>query len=134
MYCYLCFINYNFFQAFPYKSNLTEHFSRAILNVTENYDIMHKIEEKYFGRIEDVQKQSTQVSSASPSLTFHSFAGLFMITGISISLALIVSETLIWQKCILKIKEYTNRYLLRSTPSTETHVLPNDLQATQETN
>ncbi|KEH26123.1 glutamate receptor 2.8 [Medicago truncatula] len=120
--------------AFPYKSNLTEHFSRAILNVTENYDIMHKIEEKYFGRIEDVQKQSTQVSSASPSLTFHSFAGLFMITGISISLALIVSETLIWQKCILKIKEYTNRYLLRSTPSTETHVLPNDLQATQETN
>jgi hypothetical protein len=102
--------------------------------VTENYDIMHKIEEKYFGRIEDVQKQSTQLSSASPSLTFHSFAGLFMITGISTFLALIVSETLILQKSILKIKEYTERYLLRSTPSTETRVHPNDLQATQETN
>jgi hypothetical protein len=99
--------------------------------VTENYDIMHKIEEKYFGRIEDVQKQ---LSSASPSLTFHSFAGLFMITGISTFLALIVSETLILQKSILKIKEYTERYLLRSTPSTETRVHPNDLQATQETN
>ncbi|WJX96688.1 hypothetical protein P8452_77857 [Trifolium repens] len=37
---------------FPYNSNLTAHFSRAILNVRENYLIMNQIEEKYFGRIE----------------------------------------------------------------------------------
>ncbi|CAJ2649697.1 unnamed protein product [Trifolium pratense] len=115
---------------FPYNSNLTAHFSRAILNVTDNYYLMHKIEEKYFGRNEEVQKQSVQVSSASPSLTFHSFAGLFLITGISILLALFVSEILICQKSISMVREYIQRYLLRSP--TEARVHPNDIHLTQQ--
>ncbi|GAU20979.1 hypothetical protein TSUD_201280 [Trifolium subterraneum] len=96
---------------------------------------MNKIEEKYFGRNEELQKQSAQVSSASPSLTFHSFAGLFLITGISTLLALFVSEILICQKSIsmVRLREYTQIYLLRSLVPTETRVHPNDLHSTQGT-
>jgi hypothetical protein len=94
---------------------------------------MNQIEEKYFGRIEGLQKQYEQVSSASPSLTFHSFAGLFLITGISSLLALVVSETLICQKSISMAREYVLRYLLRSPPPIEGRVHPNDFHSTQET-
>lgn len=111
------------------NSNLTAHFSRAILNVTQNHEFMEKIEKKYFGKsIEGLQQQSSQISSPSPSLTFHSFAGLFLITGISTLLALFVSETLIfWQNTILKVKECIQRYLIRLP----LRVHPNDLDSTQ---
>jgi hypothetical protein len=90
---------------------------------------MEKIEKKYFGKsIEGLQQQSSQISSPSPSLTFHSFAGLFLITGISTLLALFVSETLIfWQNTILKVKECIQRYLIRLP----LRVHPNDLDSTQ---
>jgi hypothetical protein len=94
---------------------------------------MNQIEEKYFGRIEGLQKQYEQVSSASPNLTFHSFAGLFLITGISILLALFVSETLNCQTSISMLREYIQRLLLRSPPPTEKRVHPNDLHSTQRT-
>jgi len=103
--------------------------------VTQNHEFMEKIEKKYFGKsIEGLQQQSSQMSSPSPSLTFHSFAGLFLITGISTLLALFVSETLIfWQKTMSKVKECIQRYLIRLPPSTETRVHPNDLDSTQGT-
>lgn len=108
------------FQAFPKNSNLTNHFSRAILNLTESA-LMDDIEGKYFGE----QDPSVEISSASPtSLTFHSFAGLFLITGISTLLALLVSETVIWQRPILMAKAYSQKYLLRTSPSTEKRVHP----------
>ncbi|KAI5414886.1 hypothetical protein KIW84_040373 [Lathyrus oleraceus] len=49
---------------FPLNSNLTAHFSRAILNVTQNHEFMEKIEKKYFGKsIEELQQESSQISS-----------------------------------------------------------------------
>ncbi|XP_061357011.1 glutamate receptor 2.8-like [Gastrolobium bilobum] len=110
--------------AFPLNSNLTAHFSRAILNVTES-DLMDKIEEKYFGKNEgggQGQDQPAQLSSATPSLTFYSFAGLFLITVVANLLALLVSETFIWQRPILMAKTYSQRYLFRTPTSKETSV------------
>ncbi|CAJ2649696.1 unnamed protein product [Trifolium pratense] len=117
--------------AFPLNSNLVSHFSRAILNVTQNHELMNKIEKKYFGKsIEELQQQSSEMSSISPSLTFHSFAGLFLITGISTLLALFVSETLFfWKKTISMVK----KYFLHSPSSTKTHIHPSDLESTQKT-
>ncbi|XP_027333832.1 glutamate receptor 2.8-like [Abrus precatorius] len=111
--------------AFPLNSNLTAHFSRAILNVTES-DLMNKIEQKYFGT-NDIggQDESTQMSSSTPSLTIHSFAGLFVITSIATLLTLLVSETVIWQRPILMAKAYSQKILFPGTPpSTETRVHP----------
>ncbi|KAK4257647.1 hypothetical protein QN277_007210 [Acacia crassicarpa] len=101
--------------AFPFGSNLTSHFSRAILNVTES-DIMDRIQKKYFG--EDDSGGTGQVSSSSTttaSLTFHSFQGLFLVTGIVTVMALIVSESVIWQKPISMARAYSERYLFRSS-------------------
>ncbi|KAK7388461.1 hypothetical protein VNO78_23277 [Psophocarpus tetragonolobus] len=89
--------------AFPLNSNLTSHFSRAILNVTES-DLMNKIEETYFGKNDIGEEASATIPSATLSLNFHSFAGLFLITGVSTLLVLLVSETVIWQRLILKAK------------------------------
>ncbi|TKY54620.1 Glutamate receptor 2.8 [Spatholobus suberectus] len=106
--------------AFPLNSNLTAHFSRAILKVTES-DSMNEIEEKYFGKnVIGGEDPSAQMSSGTQSLTFHSFAGLFLITGIATFLALLVSETVIWQRPILMAKAYSRRYLFPTTPSPET--------------
>ncbi|CAK8564225.1 unnamed protein product [Lathyrus sativus] len=107
--------------AFPLNSNLTAHFSRAILNVTQNHEFMEKIEKKYFGKsIEGLQQQSSQISSVSQSLTFHSFAGLFLITIISTLLALFISETFyFWQRSISMMKEYCWRCFFHSPPPTQ---------------
>ncbi|RDX77751.1 Glutamate receptor 2.5, partial [Mucuna pruriens] len=106
--------------AFPLNSNLTTYFSRAILNVTES-ELMNDIEEIYFGK-NDIggEDPSTEMSSAPLSLTFHSFEGLFLITGIATLLALLVSETVIWQRPILMAKAFSQRYLFPTSPSTET--------------
>ncbi|KAG4959059.1 hypothetical protein JHK87_035692 [Glycine soja] len=111
--------------AFPLNSNLTAYFSRAILKVTES-DLMKEIEEKYFGKNDDIggEDPSAEISSATPSLNFHCFSGLFFITGISTLLALLVSETVIWQKPILIAKAYGQRYLFTAPPSTKTSVPP----------
>ncbi|XP_058728722.1 glutamate receptor 2.9-like [Vicia villosa] len=102
--------------AFPLNSNLTAHFSRAILSVTQKHEFMEKIEKKYFGK----SIEGPQISSASPSLTLHSFSGLFLITSISTLLALFVSETFwFWQRSILVIKEYCRRYFFHSPPPTQ---------------
>ncbi|NP_001242434.1 uncharacterized protein LOC100807817 precursor [Glycine max] len=117
--------NAGFGFAFPFNSNLTADFSRAILNVTES-DLMKEIEEKYFGKNDDIggEETSTEISSATLSLNFHSFAGLFLITGISTLLALLVSETVIWQRAILIAKAYSQKFLFSTPPSPQTRVHP----------
>jgi len=91
-----------YFQVFPLNSNLTAYFSRAILNVIES-GLMNEIEEKYFG-----EDSSEETSSSEPlSLSFRSFAGLFIISGISTLLALLVSERFIWRRLILMAKALT---------------------------
>jgi len=85
-------------QAFPLNSNLTTYFSRGILDVIDS-GLMNEIEEKYFGKNDIVgENSSVEISSAPLSLSFHSFAGFFLICGISTLLALLVSERLIWQR------------------------------------
>ncbi|KAJ7955739.1 Glutamate receptor-like protein [Quillaja saponaria] len=62
---------------FPYDSNLTSYFSRAILNVTQS-DTMDQLEKKYFGNNNALHAQDVggQIpsDSSSPSLTAYSFA------------------------------------------------------------
>ncbi|CAJ1944960.1 unnamed protein product [Sphenostylis stenocarpa] len=103
--------NTGFGFVFPLNSNLTAYFSRAILNVTES-ELMNEIEEKYFGKNDNGgEDSSAEISSAPLSLNFHSFAGLFLINGISTLLALLVSERMIWQRLILMAKSLSERYL-----------------------
>ena len=89
-------------------------------------DLMKEIEEKYFGKNDDIggEETSTEISSATLSLNFHSFAGLFLITGISTLLALLVSETVIWQRAILIAKAYSQKFLFSTPPSPQTRVHP----------
>ncbi|KAJ7955741.1 Glutamate receptor-like protein [Quillaja saponaria] len=100
--------------AFPYNSNLTSYFSRAILNVTQS-ETIYQLEKKHFGsstgalEAEDVDGEISS-DSASPSLTAYSFGGLFMITGIATFLALLVSESVIWRKPFVMAKAYSQRY------------------------
>ncbi|KAL9326014.1 hypothetical protein ACSQ67_006659 [Phaseolus vulgaris] len=115
--------NAGFGFALTLNSNLTACFSRAILDVTES-DLMNEIEEKYFGKNDIGQDSSGEVSSAPLSLSFHSFAGLFMITGISTLFALLISESVIWQKPILMAKALSQRYLSFKPSSTEIRVHP----------
>ncbi|KAI4353688.1 hypothetical protein L6164_002619 [Bauhinia variegata] len=101
--------------AFPQGSNLTSYFSRAILNVTEG-PTMDMIEEKYFGiNHDDLQDQYGQISSETPSLTTQSFAGLFIITGSLILLALLASESCIWQRPVMVAKTLSKKYLVSSS-------------------
>ena len=105
------------FQAFPVNFNLTSCFSRAILNVTQNVDVMEPIQRKYFGSSDyDLQDESDQLSSDthSPNLKTQSFAGLLMITGIATVLALLVSENHIWRKLVTLAKVYGQKLLLSS--------------------
>ncbi|KAI4353714.1 hypothetical protein L6164_002645 [Bauhinia variegata] len=95
--------------AFPLGSNLTSYFSRAILNVTQG-PIMDEIEDKYFGNNQDdLQDQYDQISEETPSLTTQSFAGLFIITGSLIILALLVSERCVWQRPVMLAKSLSQR-------------------------
>jgi len=91
--------------------------------VTES-ELMNEIERKYFGKKDIEEDSSAEISSAAPSLNFHSFAGLFLITGISTLLALMVSETVIWRRVILMAKAISQRYLFATPPPTETRVHP----------
>ncbi|XP_047160163.1 glutamate receptor 2.8-like [Vigna umbellata] len=116
--------NAGFGFALPLNSNLTAYFSRAILSVTES-DLMNEIEEKYFGKNEVGEQNSSEEASSAPlSLSFHSFEGLFLITGISTFFALLISESVLWQKPILMAKALSRRYLSFVAPTTEIRVHP----------
>ncbi|KAK8602001.1 hypothetical protein V6N12_051823 [Hibiscus sabdariffa] len=77
--------------ALPIGSPLVANFSRAILNFTQG-KYMAPIEKKYFGIVSIDLDDTGTISSASPSLTARSFAGLFIIITIIVFLALLSSE------------------------------------------
>ncbi|KAK1293454.1 Glutamate receptor 2.3 [Acorus calamus] len=77
-----------FLHVFPRGSPLVFDVSRAILNVTEG-DKMYGIEKKWFGDLTTCPSSDSTVSS--DSLSSGSFWGLFLITGTTTTLALIVS-------------------------------------------
>lgn len=92
--------------AFPKGSPLVPDVSRAVLNVTEG-DEMQRILKEWFGEETDCSEQYGAVA-ASDSLTLDSFKGLFLIAGLSSSLALATS---------LLIFLYENRGILVSNGS-----------------
>ncbi|KAL5206658.1 hypothetical protein ABZP36_034867 [Zizania latifolia] len=72
--------------AFPQGSPLTSEISRGILNFTSS-NKMAQLEKQLYGDTTCPDKDDSQNSS---SITLHSFLGLFIITGVSSSLALIL--------------------------------------------
>ncbi|KAJ4709393.1 Glutamate receptor [Melia azedarach] len=111
--------------AFPKDSPLVPYLSRAILEVREG-DIMDKIEERYFGDQKvTVSYAGPSISTESSSLKTYSFGGLFIIAGIAILLALLISERYIWQKPIFLAKQFSLRFLSsHSSDGTGTEIVP----------
>ncbi|TVU09626.1 hypothetical protein EJB05_43112, partial [Eragrostis curvula] len=72
--------------AFPRGSPLTSEISRGILELASN-NTMAQLEENLYGDTQCPEKDDSQTSS---SLSLHSFLGLFIITGASSLLALIL--------------------------------------------
>ncbi|XP_052485193.1 glutamate receptor 2.9-like [Gossypium raimondii] len=85
--------------ALPIGSPMVANFSRAILNFTQR-KYMNSLEKKYFGMVSIDQDETGAVSSASPSLTSRSFAGLFIIISIIVLLALLSSKIHILRRLI----------------------------------
>ncbi|XP_051150475.1 glutamate receptor 2.7-like isoform X2 [Andrographis paniculata] len=84
--------------AFEKGSPLVQHFSRAILNVTQG-STMNNLEQKNFGPGYSSQDpMSSEFSQGNSELTLRDFAGLFLIVGSLTLLALFCSETSIGQK------------------------------------
>ncbi|XP_022756535.1 glutamate receptor 2.7-like [Durio zibethinus] len=129
--------------AFPIGSPLVANFSRAILNFTQG-QYMSSIEKKYFGKISIDRNEAGPLSSSSPSLTSRSFAGLFIIIGIVVLLALVVSENHIFgrlvRKYIFRNSDHVSRSGLRVQPpaeiSTVVSIPPeiNDIEECQDSN
>ncbi|XP_072981090.1 glutamate receptor 2.7-like isoform X1 [Typha angustifolia] len=114
---------------FPRNSPLVPDISRAILNVTEG-DEMTRIERKWFGDPTGCVVESDSLSSS--SLSFWSFGGLFLITGVVSILMLIIylifffckeqnelraatSERTFWQKIVAISKHYDQKDLTSRT-------------------
>ncbi|KAJ4816509.1 glutamate receptor 2.2 [Rhynchospora pubera] len=72
---------------FPRGSPLLQDMSRAVLSVTEGED-MTRIEKKWLGKSNECTSSSTSMGSS--SLSFRSFAGLFIITGSVSGLMLLI--------------------------------------------
>ncbi|KAK7304139.1 hypothetical protein RJT34_15213 [Clitoria ternatea] len=94
--------------AFSRNSPLVRHFSRAIINVTENKSTFDGIKKKYF--LSDVISDDTNTSNSfgSQKLTLKSFGGLFIITLFTSLLALSVH----WFNLIHS--KWRTRYYLKS--------------------
>ncbi|XP_073111995.1 glutamate receptor 2.8-like [Elaeis guineensis] len=80
---------------FPKGSPLVPDISRGILNVTDGDDIL-EIEKKWFGDQNACLNQGSTISSN--SLTFHSFWGLFLITGVASTCALTIFLAMFFNK------------------------------------
>ncbi|XP_020676585.1 glutamate receptor 2.8 [Dendrobium catenatum] len=74
---------------FPKGSSLVSDMSRAILKLTES-DEMVEIERRWFGEQSSCLNQGSSSISASNSLDFNSFYGLFLVTGGASLLALLI--------------------------------------------
>ncbi|OMO89850.1 Ionotropic glutamate receptor [Corchorus olitorius] len=107
--------------AFPIGSPLVANFSRAILNFTQGKN-MTSIEKKYFGKLSVDQYDTGPVSSSSPSLSTRSFGGLFLIIGIVVLLAMVVSENHI-------LGTFIRRYIFRCISDDD---IPGSIQPTSE--
>ena len=79
-----------FLQAFRQRSPLVPYISKAIFNVTQDKDKFEAIEKKYFSSQTTCEGQSTTISSYSHSLGVDNFRGLFLITGITSMVSLLV--------------------------------------------
>lgn len=75
-------------QVFPKGSSLVPDLSRAILSLTESQE-MRDIERRWFGDPSSCPQQGSSPFS-SGSLDFNSFYGLFLITGLTSILALLI--------------------------------------------
>ncbi|KAH6835375.1 hypothetical protein C2S53_003226 [Perilla frutescens var. hirtella] len=92
--------------AFPKGSPLAAHFSKAILDVTQGPN-MTAIEQANFGPGYSSQDPlSSTISQGTSSLSFHEFAGLFVIIGSVTVLALFCSETPIGRKLTHKTRQF----------------------------
>ncbi|KAK4258035.1 hypothetical protein QN277_007545 [Acacia crassicarpa] len=77
--------------AFPLKSPLVSYFSRAILNVTQDEEKFKNIWGKHFSRGLISEDESGSSIPKTPNiLTLSSFGGLFVITGVSSGISLLV--------------------------------------------
>ncbi|XP_030955051.1 glutamate receptor 2.8-like isoform X3 [Quercus lobata] len=77
--------------AFRQRSPLVPYISKAIFNVTQDKDKIEAIEKKYFSSQTACEGQSTTISSYSQSLGVDSFGGLFLITGITSIVSLLIN-------------------------------------------
>ncbi|KAF3452843.1 hypothetical protein FNV43_RR03276 [Rhamnella rubrinervis] len=68
--------------AFPLGSTLVSEFSKAILNITQDPNKLKEMDRKYFEQDgTKCEESDSKFSSDNPSLSVHSFSGLFIITG-----------------------------------------------------
>ncbi|KAL1541115.1 glutamate receptor 2.8-like [Salvia divinorum] len=94
--------------AFPKGSSLAAHFSKAILDVTQGSN-MTEIEQTNFGPGYSSQDPlSATISQGTSSLTFHEFAGLFLVIGSVTVLALFFSETPIGRKLSTNARQFVH--------------------------
>nr|CAB3453442.1 unnamed protein product [Digitaria exilis] len=89
--------------AFPKRSPMVNDFSRAILSITEG-DTIIRIENKWIKNQHICQNDGT--ISSSSSLNFKSFSGLFLVTGIASTSALLLA---------LVMFLYKNKHRIRNT-------------------
>ncbi|KAL9445389.1 hypothetical protein AB3S75_018393 [Citrus x aurantiifolia] len=115
--------------AFAKGSPLISHFSQAILLVRENQTRMDRMEKKYFGENVMTPTLARSISIESSSLRAYSFVGLFIIVGIAILSALLISERYIWEKSVSLVNKYLTS---QENPSNEAELVaqPTILQAT----
>ncbi|XP_047958515.1 glutamate receptor 2.8-like isoform X1 [Salvia hispanica] len=99
--------------AFPKGSPLVFDVSHEILRLKEDTDLMVRITEKWLGDEKDCPNANGALSK-SQRLNLDSFKGLFLIAGVSSTLALAI---------FLSSFLYENRYLLESTASTKEKLL-----------
>ncbi|KAL4296234.1 hypothetical protein GQ457_12G025150 [Hibiscus cannabinus] len=120
--------------ALPIGSPLVANFSRAILNFTQG-KYMTPIEKKYFGIVSIDLDDTGVISSASPSLTSRSFAGLFIIIVIIVFLALLSSENHVLGRLIRRciFRHFCDNRGPRVQPTTEMIVTnPPDISNVEE--
>ncbi|PIN14730.1 hypothetical protein CDL12_12633 [Handroanthus impetiginosus] len=100
--------------AFPMGSRLTSYFSRAILNVTQGSE-MTSIEKRNFGPGYSSQDSlSSTLTQGTSSLTFHEFAGLFIIVGSLTAFAVICAETAILSKLSNIIRRFVDKFFFKN--------------------
>uniref|UniRef100_A0A453KVR7 Glutamate receptor n=2 Tax=Aegilops tauschii subsp. strangulata TaxID=200361 RepID=A0A453KVR7_AEGTS len=107
--------------AFPKRSPLVEDFSRAILSITEG-DTIIQIERKWIGDQHACQNDSPTIGSS--SLNFKNFSGLFLLTGVASTSALLIALVMFLYKRY-KIGDSTG--LIETTADSNP---PHDMQLT----